>query len=294
MKKILFDCDNTLGLPCHPVDDAMAFYYLLGHADKAQIIGLTSTFGNASAEKTFACSKTMLAELEMQAIPQAQGAEAGEDPRSAAAELIVELSKTYAGELSVLAIGSLTNLYGAWLLDNSVFNHIKEIVLMGGITAPLDFHGQTLDELNFACAHQAAYHVLRHAHHPAIITGNNCLPVAYMPEDEFHREMNDNGNAASRFVAEKCGYRFADKLMIYGAAGTYCWDVVAAAYLIEPELFDAHPAMVTLAEEHLRTGRLILAEQPSKETNLVFLPEAKSRKSFQQAVYSSWKSIILP
>ena len=31
MQKIIFDCDNTVGIEGYPMDDALAFLYLLGN-----------------------------------------------------------------------------------------------------------------------------------------------------------------------------------------------------------------------------------------------------------------------
>ena len=44
MKKIILDCDNTMGVIDCDVDDGLAFMYLLGCQD-ADILGITATFG---------------------------------------------------------------------------------------------------------------------------------------------------------------------------------------------------------------------------------------------------------
>ena len=45
MRRIIFDCDSTLGLPGKPMDDAMALFYLLGRPEEVQVLGITCTFG---------------------------------------------------------------------------------------------------------------------------------------------------------------------------------------------------------------------------------------------------------
>jgi hypothetical protein len=40
MKYVIFDCDNTAGLPGKPMDDALALLYLLGRPQKAEILAL--------------------------------------------------------------------------------------------------------------------------------------------------------------------------------------------------------------------------------------------------------------
>lgn len=68
-----------------------------------------------------------------------KGGAARGDFQSDAAEFLVDMANQYAGELSILATGSLTNLGGAYTLDPHFFEKVKEIVLMGGITEPLVF-----------------------------------------------------------------------------------------------------------------------------------------------------------
>lgn len=43
MKKVIFVCDNTMGLYGKDVDDGLALLYLLGR-DDIKLIGITTTF----------------------------------------------------------------------------------------------------------------------------------------------------------------------------------------------------------------------------------------------------------
>lgn len=55
MKKVIFDCDNTMGLPGRDVDDGLSLFYLLG-SPEIELLGVCSTFGNdcdAQASYTF-------------------------------------------------------------------------------------------------------------------------------------------------------------------------------------------------------------------------------------------------
>ena len=44
LKKVIFDCDNTMGIEGYPMDDALAFLYVLGNRDKVDLLGFTCTF----------------------------------------------------------------------------------------------------------------------------------------------------------------------------------------------------------------------------------------------------------
>ena len=169
MKYVIFDCDSTVGLPGKPMDDALALLYLLGRPNEVEILGITCTFANGTEEEVYCSTAQLLREIGRTAIPLLRGAESGEDPRTEAARFIVDTVNTRPGEVTIVAIGSLTNLYGAYLLDNSLFEKVKEIVLMGGYTAPVLYHGFHLEELNFSVNPEAAACVLNH--------GKNLIPA---------------------------------------------------------------------------------------------------------------------
>lgn len=44
---------------------------------------------------------------------------------------MVEMVNRYPNEISILATGSLQNLYDAWMMDKSIVKKIKEVVVMG-------------------------------------------------------------------------------------------------------------------------------------------------------------------
>ena len=205
MKYVIFDCDSTAGLPGKPMDDALALLYLLGRPQEAEILGITCTFANGTVEEVYRSTTALLREIGRTDIPLLRGAEAAEDPRTEAARFIADTVNARPGEVTLVAIGSLTNLYGAYLLDNSLFEKVKEIVLMGGYTAPVLYHGFHLEELNFSVNPEAAACVLTHGNNISVLTGNNTLEPSYLPKEEFLEKMHA-GSAAARYIGDKCGY----------------------------------------------------------------------------------------
>ena len=286
MKYIIFDCDSTVGLPGKPMDDALALLYLLGRPEQAQILGITCTFANGTAKEVFTSTAALLREIGRTDIPLLPGADPEEDPCSDAARFILETVNSRPGEITLVAIGSLTNLYGAWLLDNTVFDRVKEIVLMGGYTAPVFYHTRHLEELNFSVNPRAAACVLNHGKNISILTGNNTLEPSYLPKGEFIEKMC-TGSASGRYVAEKCGYRFDDKAVRDGDAASYCWDVVATVYLLHPELFDDHPCHCFVTERTMCSGWLGVTEAAA-DTCLLNLPEVSDLAAYRQEMYAGW------
>ena len=198
MKKIVYDCDLTLGVPGCDVDDGLALMYLLG-CPEAELLGVTATYGNNKIDVVWETMNRMLSELGQPALPARKGGEARGEFQSDAAEFLVDMANQYAGELSILATGSLTNLGGAYTLDPHFFEKVKEIVLMGGITEPLVFEKKIMDELNFSCDPEATAAVLTKGKNVSIITGNNCLKVLFTKE-EYKKRLLGTENPAAIYI----------------------------------------------------------------------------------------------
>ena len=281
MKYVIFDCDSTAGLPGKPMDDALALLYLLGRPQEAKILGITCTFANGTEEEVYRSTTALLREIGRTDIPLLRGAEKDEDPKTEAARFIVDTVNARPGEITLVAIGSLTNLYGAYLLDNSIFEKTKEIVLMGGYTAPVLYHGFHLEELNFSVNPVAAACVLNRGKNISILTGNNTLEPSYLPKEEFMEKMG------AGYIAEKCGYRFDVQGNRYGNPISYCWDVVATVYLLHPELYEDHHAHCFITEHGMHAGWLGVTGE-AQDTVVLNLPRVKDLAAYRQEMYAGW------
>lgn len=291
MKYVIFDCDSTVGLPKKPMDDALALLYLLGRPQEAEILGITCTFANGTAKEVYQSTSALLQEIGRTDIPLLPGADRGEDPRASAARFIVDTVNARPGDVSLVAIGSMTNLYGAYLLDNTVFEKVKEIVIMGGYTAPVRYHGRHLEELNFSVNPEASSCVLNHGRNISILTGNNTLEPSYLPKEEFIKKMC-GGSTSGRYIAEKCGYRFDDKAVLDGDAASYCWDVVATVYLLHPELYTDHPAHCFVPKNAMCSGWLGVTEAAA-DTAMLNLPAVTDLAAYREEMYAGWLNFRL-
>ena len=283
MKKIVYDCDLTLGVPGCDVDDGLALMYLLG-CPEAELLGVTATYGNNKIDVVWETMNRMLSELGQTELPARKGGAARGEFQSDAAEFLVDMANQYAGELSILATGSLTNLGGAYTLDPHFFEKVKEIVLMGGITEPLVFEKKIMDELNFSCDPEATAAVLTKGKNVSIITGNNCLKVLFTKE-EYTKRLLGTENPAAIYIREKTDYWFGYNEEDYGIGGFYNWDVTAAVYLMHKELFAHRKNKFKITEEDLQTGNLRMQTPGNCTLNL---PEIKEEKSFKDEIYRSW------
>ena len=252
MKKVIIDCDNTFGVEGCDLDDGLAIIYTLG-TKRVDVLGITTTFGNNTIEVVYPNTISFMEKIGRADIPVFKGHNYDAN-QNVAAKYLVQMANTHPNELTLLVIGSVTNLYHAWHLDADFFDKIAEISFMGGVTEPLIIEGKQLDELNFACNSEAAYHVLTRSKNSHIATGNLCLNALFT-KTRFD-EIVENDYEFLHWLNEQGQYWFNREKEVFGNDGIYKWDIYAAAVLCYPELFDENIVEITPTLESLQTGML--------------------------------------
>ena len=280
MKKVIIDCDNTFGVEGCDLDDGLATIYALG-TGRCELLGVTTTFGNNTLEVITPNTHSFMKEIEMETIPVYPG-HTTDAKQNEAATFLAQTVSRYPGEVSILGIGSLTNLYHASLLDSDFFENVSQLTFMGGVTEPLIIMGNVLDELNFACNSAASYEVLTHGKTITIATGNACLG-AFFSKERFDR-MGQSDIPFLRWLCEKAQYWFKREKEAFGHDGIYKWDVYAAAALICPEFFDETTIDISPDQQSMETGMLI----GKGSTRKITVPIVKDPKAFEEHVYESY------
>lgn len=285
MKKIIFDCDNTIGVENCDVDDGLTLLYLLGCKD-VEILGITNCFGNNETETVYANTLGFLKEIGRSDIKVYKGGLTSGDYDNEATDFIVDTLNTE-DEVHILATGSLTNLAGALVKDEAAFNKVKSITLMGGITSPLVVGGLTINELNFSVDYEAAYKVLTSGVPINIATGNNCLKVIFEVE-KFKENLLSFGTETGKYIVDKTSYWFERNEKKYGIKAFCNWDVTAGSYLVSPNNFTDDRAYYELSKEDLKTGFLRKSEE-GDSNSVLNLPQITNEEGFVKEVYRGFK-----
>ncbi|MBB4121788.1 nucleoside hydrolase [Martelella radicis] len=155
MHKVIFDTDPG-------IDDAMALLFLERHPD-IELLGITSVFGNASADTTTRNAQFLKREFGISA-PVARGADETYDPARPMApwpvvvhgvnglgdiempetiddvpldprpayQFIIDTVRENPGEVEIVAVGRMTNLALALARDPEIAGLVKQVVVMGG------------------------------------------------------------------------------------------------------------------------------------------------------------------
>jgi inosine-uridine nucleoside N-ribohydrolase len=290
MLKVIFDCDNTMGIYGKDVDDGLALLYLLG-SSQVNLLGVTTTYGNSNIEDVYENTVKMLREdLGIKHIPVLKGAPGKESRNSEAALFLAQSAAKYPGEITILATGSLTNLYAAYELDKNFFNNIKKIVLMGGITEPLIINGKNLDELNFSCDAEATCEILKSGCRVGIMTGHLCLQ-AYFSENEFNTLKRNHESNAYKYIFEKIEPWHQFIKGEFGIDGFYNWDIVAAVYMTNREVFEENIVRIKSTAKDLERGYIVI---DSQEGSFIDIPQRiVDKEKFNELVFNAWNSVKL-
>lgn len=280
MTKVLLDTDPG-------IDDAQAIAYAIAHPD-IELVGLTTVFGNASVETTTANALTLLDHFGASDIPVSRGAAVplvqnprpyadfvhGQDgigdiqlPPSkrstsvlAAPDFIMNQASLHRGEVTLVAVGPLTNIANALDLDPSLPKKVKELVIMGG-TVDEPGNVSPLAEANFLNDPHAADRVLAQDW-PVTVVG---LDVTHriMLTDTHLAELRDNAGKtgqllwdSSRFYVDFYSKAGAAKDQAEAACAMH--DSTALIYLHERDAFSTVSGAARVIEDGVAVGQLAI------------------------------------
>jgi inosine-uridine nucleoside N-ribohydrolase len=254
MRKIWLDTDPG-------VDDTVAIAMLFESKNQAELVGVSTVFGNVEAEGTTRNAKILLEAAGMRHLPVARGASApvnvpletgafvhGDNglgnmdlpepsmPESSlrAPQAIIDIILAHPHEITLLPIGPLTNIAMAYLLEPKIATLVKEVVIMGGaVLCPGNV--TPVAEANFYHDPHAAQIVVR-AGWPIVLAGLDVVEYGMVPQAlldkicEAEKPLTPYITGSLPFFQD-----FLETTGIYGKA--YFPDTLAIGYLLAPEIF---------------------------------------------------------
>jgi purine nucleosidase len=277
VRRVLIDTDRG-------VDDSMMLQIALG-SPSIQVVGLTTVFGNGSVDQTTRNALINCEVADRMDIPVAKGAggpllpwrrrktgtavhgkdvlgnsnwpdPSGAPIETAAALFLVEQIEKWPGELTVLAVGSLTNLAIAVALEPSIAHKVKGLVVMGGAIGHA--FGDSAIEFNLRSDPESARIVFQ-AGWPLTIVPLDVTTTVEMTRDQFERIRQRRSrsceflSAISPFYFEWCRSRYQRDVMPVH-------DATARAYILEPSLFKVERLYVDVAVGDDLTAGLTVAD----------------------------------
>lgn len=271
------------------IDDAMALLFL--HATRAvRITAITTVFGNADVGTTtrnacylaerFGIGAPVIAgagaPLMAEALPSpvhvhgrnglgdvefAASTRRGADP-GRAHERITELVRAFPHQISILALGPLTNLALALRHDPGIAKLVQRVVVMGGAFGWGGRRGNVspVAEANVRNDPHAADEVLAAAW-PVTMVGLDVTSRCVLTTTEARRLAIEAGEMGQFLWDISRDYEALYK-RYDGLDGCCLHDVAAAAYLVEPDLFSTSSGPIRVVTEGIAIGQTI---QPAND-----------------------------
>jgi purine nucleosidase len=271
--RILLDCDPG-------VDDALTLFYLasLVRSGEADLLAVGTVHGNVAPDVGALNALRVLERAGLPDVPVAVGAArpmaqevgyahewhgtdglgetglpepAGRPSDVTAPEQILRLARAHPGELTLLAIGPLTNLAIALLLEPSLPGLVREVVIMGG----------ALDHQGNVTSHAEAN--IWHDPEAAELVLGAGWPITLVPLDATHPTAVDGAwldrlaeadSDLARFAARILGFYATAYTSSLGTRGAVIHDALAAMLAVDPSLgeYAERPVRVELRGERTR------------------------------------------
>lgn len=283
-KKVIIDTDNTLGQSFRWNDDGLAIFYSFGNPE-LDIIGITTTFGNSTGKKTYKNTENLLKFIGRGQTPIKKGADKKGDKNTEASSFLAETSSSDPGNITLLALGPLTNLQGAYERDPAFFKNLKEIILMGGITKEyLEVGRIKMKDVNLKADLEAALAVLK-ADCP--ITVINCHICKQVPFRKNHMEKTDFWPDG---IIEEINQEFWINKKVQQLDHIFIWDVLVPVYLLNPTFFKENKITIKAQSvDDINDGRLIATDTGDVKVNM---PEQLiNKEGFYEEIFATWRKL---
>jgi len=276
MHKVIYDTDPG-------VDDAMALLFLHRHPE-IDLIGITTVFGNASIETTTRNALFLKREWSIQA-PVAKGASVTIDPSRKegawptfvhgddglgninvpevvdvpldprpAYQFIIDTVRANPDEVTLVAVGRMTNLALALKADPEIAGLVKQVVIMGG-NFYVPGNVTPVAEANIHGDPEAA-DIIMTAPWQVVVIGLDVTAITTMSRG-YLGEMAAKGDKAvallndlSQFYIDFYKHAVEDGMMVH--------DSCACVYVVAPELFTTISGSVRVVCGGIADGQTIV------------------------------------
>jgi purine nucleosidase len=272
-QKIILDCDPG-------IDDAMAIAFAVGSAD-IELVGITTVAGNVGLGKTTANALRLLDFFGAAPVPVSAGAAAplarpaitaehvhgadglrglqlppGGPPRPGhAVDYILDTVMAAPGEITLVAVGPLTNVALALRREPALAGSVRDFVIMGGSTTRGNVTPAA--EFNIAADPEAAAEVFA-AGWTVTMVGLDVTLQATANADVLDR-LSGLGRLADQLLLPGLR-RFDQDLEHVGTGEAAVHDVCAVAYVARPGLLGCVPARVEVETEGRWTAGMTVTD----------------------------------
>ncbi|CAF2095213.1 unnamed protein product, partial [Brassica napus] len=274
-EKLIIDTDPG-------IDDSMAIMMAF-QTPELDILGLTTVFGNVQTQDA---TRNALLLCEIGGFPDLPVAEGSSEPLKggiprvadfvhgknglgdvsvpspcskkcdkSAAEFLVEKVSQYPGEVTVLALGPLTNLAIAIKRDSSFASKVKKIVVLGGAFFSLG-NVNPAAEANIYNDPEAA-DVVFTCGADITVVGINITTQLMLSDDDLLALRESKGKHA-KLLSDMCKFYRDWHVKSDGVYGVYLHDPVSFVAVVRPDLFTYKKGVVRVETQGICVGHTLM------------------------------------
>jgi inosine-uridine nucleoside N-ribohydrolase len=304
--RLIIDADPGQGYPGSDVDDGLALGLAL-RSPEVDLLAVTVVAGNVPVDHGVLGALELLEAAGAPQVPVHRGADRPlmQDPRAwralldtrrddpqaqrtwadlpapattlapdpqPAAHVLVDLVDRYPGEVTVLAIGPLTNVATAMLLDRTWQHKVARVVWMGGAFEMPDL----LQELNASYDPEATHVVLTSAAPLVVVPLDVTLRTA-MGHDAVDR-LEAAGTPLAAYLARGVRPWVSWLAARFGREGCPLHDPLALAAILDPDVVRTRSRSVDIElSGRLTRGRTVAWDATNDELLQVVVPRHEAR-----------------
>ena len=276
-KKIILDTDPG-------IDDAMAILFAEAHPE-IELMGITTVYGNATIDngtqnalylkQKFGMNALVAKGTDMPLVREPVGAtvivhgETGfgdvKAPSSLdvsaiekpAYQFIIDSVRAEPGEITLVAVGPLTNLALALEAAPDIVELVKEVVIMGGAFGENDHRGNVTPfaEANIHDDPHAADKVFT-ASWPVTVIGLDVTEESFFTA-QYLDDLRDDAGEVGQFIWDVSRYYLKFYSEKVGMEGCHVHDPSAIAYVIQPSLFECRSGAIRVVTDGPAEGMTI-------------------------------------
>jgi purine nucleosidase len=298
-RRIWIDADAACGHGSRTdADDCFAMLVLL-RAPGIEVVGIATVHGNAPVDVSQRIVHELVARMGHDRTPPVHRGSASASPTAPAPAHAALRDALAAGPLTIVALGPLTNVAAALRGRPDLARNVGRLVTVmgrrpghlfhpseGRASRILFGHGPVFRDFNFDKDRAAAAEILALG-----------LPVTLVPYEAARYvilsagdlALLDAAGGAPAWVASRARGWLAFWADVVGLDGFYPFDALAAAYALEPALFDCAETAAWVATDRKLWGRLLSpeallvgiererAEKPRASAKAVYCPRISPR-----------------
>ena len=187
-----------------------------------------------------------------------------------AVDVLLKAAEEYGSDLTIVALGPLTNLATALQRDRSTLQKVGRIAIMGGaVKVPGNISAAA--EFNFFVDPDAAQMVMESGI-PLTLVGLDVAMKAPLPRKDIEDYAREHPSALAQFIADCTGIYMAFYRDNEGFHGCYLHDPLALGVAIDPSLVSTESVYMVVETQGKFTSGMSLADLRDRRDESNFPP----------------------